>query len=139
MINAEKQYEYVCEQINARNQYIMEYFKTFLQLFSGIVGGSIWLSLTHQISHLSRGKLAILSTVLAVLVALVTIIIILANLRSWRGHRLAQARLDADNPEPWRIQPPRVLRSSVAEGAMMAAMVIAVIVFGVFNPFLLSN
>src|SRR5690349_4267879 len=36
MISAEKQYEYACKQIDARNEYIMAYCKTFLQLFSGI-------------------------------------------------------------------------------------------------------
>lgn len=44
MVSDEKQYESVSTQVRYLNDKILESFNLYLKLFSGIVGGSIWLS-----------------------------------------------------------------------------------------------
>jgi len=71
MISEEKQYEYVGSIVTDRIDRIRDAFKLFLQLFSIIVGGSIWLSM-QKISPDARQTYLLVSDTLVCLVIFVT-------------------------------------------------------------------
>ena len=71
MISDEKQFEFVSAQISFFGQRQLDVFKLFLQLFSAIVGGSIWISLNKEILDANKAKLAWLSIISVWLILLI--------------------------------------------------------------------
>jgi hypothetical protein len=135
MVSDDKQYEFVSSQVQVYNQRIADAFKLFIQLFSAIVGGSVWLSIQSHIATRSA-RYERLSDILAVLVAVFCTISVLENLRAWRGYRSAQSRLGGiDEAGKPRIPGPRGFQSSLEEGTMIATMFSAAGLFCYFNPF----
>jgi hypothetical protein len=49
-VSREKQYEYVTNQIVRSGQYSRQAFRHYVQVYSAIVGGSIWLSMDARIT-----------------------------------------------------------------------------------------
>jgi TRAP-type C4-dicarboxylate transport system permease small subunit len=135
MVSDDKQYEFVSSQVQVYNQRIADAFKLFIQLFSAIVGGSVWLSIQSHINTKSV-RFERLSDILVILVAVFCTISILENLRAWRGYREAQSRLGGtDEAGQPRIPGPKDFRNSKEEGTMMATMFLSAGLFCYFNPF----
>ncbi len=96
MISEEKQYEYIGSVITDRLDRARDAFKLFLQLFSAIAGGSIWLSM-QKILDSTRDTYILVSDALVVLVFVVTGTMVYEALRGWWGYRDALSRFDGDN------------------------------------------
>jgi len=135
MISDEKQFEFVSAQISFFGQRQLDVFKLFLQLFSAIVGGSIWISLNKEILDANKAKLAWLSIILVWLILFIISVFAGENLRSWHGYRKASARLDDDNPnQEHRIPPPRWWPRMMWEIVAISGMAVAALLFSIFNP-----
>ncbi len=137
MISAEKQYDFITSQIAARLKEARDAFKLFIQIFTAIVGGSVWLATTEKIQPAAKSQYAILSSLVVVVVAIAMIVMVLDALRGWYANRKAQVLLGGldDNGRP-NIPPPRIPPSGVSEMAMIATMIIASSGFCLFNPFI---
>jgi hypothetical protein len=135
MVSVDKEYEFVSEQIRFHVDKVYESFKLFIQLFSAIVGGSIWLS--------AQGSPKVttyiyLSDFLVFLIAAPSIIMIVEHWRAWRGYRHAQNRLggkDENGKELIPLPSPILSWSSATEFAMIGTMIIGTCLFWVWNPF----
>jgi hypothetical protein len=138
-VSIDKEYEFVSSQVQEYNRRIADAFKLFVQLFSLIVGGSVWLSIQNQNTLSKSGGYARLSDILVVLVAVYCAFSIWENLRAWRGYRFAQSRLggldEKGNP---RIPPPQTFKAASEEAGMMITILIAAVLFCFFNPFAIS-
>jgi hypothetical protein len=131
MISEEKHYEYLGSVIINRLQLVRDAFKLFLQLFSAIVGGSVWLSLQTTITPATKHRLGTVSDALVWLVILVTGIMVLEALRSWWDYRVELSKLDGGK---YPIPRPKA-RAMKAEAAMLICMIAAGVIFSLFNPF----
>jgi hypothetical protein len=138
MIPDEKQYEFLTSQIAARDQKAVDtYFKLFLQFFSAIVGGSIWLSLQKGIKSEDRLIYVTLSDVLVAILAVVSVALVVENFRAWWGYRRALSRLVGKTDAGENIVPlPKVFPAAIMETIVGCAMLIACASFLWFNPFL---
>jgi hypothetical protein len=100
MVSEDKEFEYVTSQIVKHVQRSVDAFKLFTQLFSAIVGGSIWLSTQRNVSPAAAKTYSHLSGWLVVLVTVIASVMIIDNYRVWYGFRLAQSRLVPTVPPP---------------------------------------
>jgi hypothetical protein len=132
MVSDEKQYEFVTSQIAAQIERIVAGFKLFIQLFSAVVGGTVWLKL--QIKEPIPAGYIWLSDALVSLITVTTFLMVLMNLLSWFGYRRAQCDLVGKNKVGSYIVPLPKWKSSLTELAMMFTMVAAMILFWCFNP-----
>jgi len=136
MITPDKEYEFVSSQVRYHNEKIIEAFNLFIKLFSAVIGGSIWLRLQPGFDAAQGATYARMSNVLVTFLAAIACLMVAENLKSWHGYRWAQARLGGlDDKGEFRIPPPRTVRASVSEGAMMLTMVAAALLYWLFNPF----
>src|SRR5258708_1235649 len=92
IVPVEKEYEYVSAQVRFHMDKIFDAFKMFIQVFSAIVGGAIWLSLQEAIRPRTH-MYVVLSDWLVILLAVVSCAIVAENWRAWRSNRHAQSRL----------------------------------------------
>jgi hypothetical protein len=127
MISDEKQYEFVTSQIKLQTERIYDAFKLFVQVFSAIVGGSVWLSM--QKPPTTSQNYAFLADSIAILAAFITVVMILLNVISWFGYRKELTRLAPNVP------PPKLFPATVIEAAMICSMIAAAALFVWFNPF----
>ena len=135
MISPDKQFEFVTTQISAQIDRIYDAFKRFIQLFSAIVAGTVWLATEVKISGATRASYATITDVLVGLVALVTTVLILGNLHSWWGYRRAQMRLTQDDINlDYRVPPPKLYPSCTVETAMLVCVAAAYFLFWWDNP-----
>jgi len=132
MISPEKQFEFITRQIAANTTRMYDAFKLFVQLFSAIVGGSVWLSIQHASA---ANAYANILNVLAFLVTVIAALTVIVNLSSWYRYREAQSLLTADAPSPeLRAPPPRFWPSAVVQIGQVLCMLAACILFWIFNP-----
>jgi hypothetical protein len=131
MVSEDKEFEYVTSQIVKHVERSVDAFKMFTQLFSAIVGGSIWLS-TQHVSPAAAKTYSNLSVCLVVLVTIIASLIIWENYRVWRGFRAAQSRLVPHVPLPKR-------GSEKTKWMMTVCMVGGCVAFWWFNPFNVSQ
>ena len=103
MIGEEKQYEYVGSVVTDRLDRARDAFKLFLQLFSAIVGGAIWLN-TQHIALEARSNYVLVSDVLVALVTFVTGTMVYRAIKGWWGYRLALSKFDCGSTQ---FLPPR--------------------------------
>ncbi len=134
MISEEKQYEYLGRVLTDRLNRIFDSFKLFLQLFSTIVGGSIWLSM-QNVSPNARHRYIVASDTLILLVILVTGVMVFEAQRGWWGYRKTLSEFDGGNHP---IPPPKWTRRWT-EIVMLLGMVASGVVFALFNPFAVSS
>jgi hypothetical protein len=138
MVTDDKQYEFVSKQVRYHNEKIIGAFKLFIQLFSAIIGGTIWLSLQPHITATRALSYAHISDILVTVLALFSSLWVFENLRAWHGYRGAQHRLGGlDAHGKPKIPAPRLLRASVSEAAMILIIAAATFLFWRFNPFTL--
>lgn len=133
MISEDKQYEYIGTVITDRIDRARDAFKLFLQLFSIIVGGAIWLSM-HEIPDGARYTYIIVSDALVLLLTLVTGTMVYEALRGWWGYREALSSFDGGK---YPIPPPK-RRALASEVVMMFCMVAGASIFIWANPFAIA-
>jgi hypothetical protein len=132
MVSEDKEFEYVTSQIVKHVERSVDAFKMFAQLFSAIVGGSIWLSTQPNISSEALKTYSNLSIGLVCVVTLIASFIILENYRTWRGFRQAQSKLMPHVPQPKR-------RAEMTGRVMIFCMITGCGLFWWFNPFILPS
>ena len=135
MIDGGLEYEFASTQFRWCSDRIGNVFYVFVQTFSAIVAGSIYLSVQpgvrqHVLSY------AVLSDTAVSLSALVTLVLIWETHASRRGYRERISHLGGKDTEGKFHVPlpksPRVLVEQVMTFAILAAS----LAFGVFNPFM---
>jgi hypothetical protein len=72
----------------------------FVQLFSAIVGGAIWLSSQPTVTSEASKIYINLSNVLVSLVTLIASVMVFEDYRIWWGYRIAQSKLVPHVPKP---------------------------------------
>jgi hypothetical protein len=131
MVSEEKHFEFAVSVVAERHQATRNAFKLFLQLFSVIIGGSIWLTMQPTFSASAKGKFIFVSDTLVLLVIIVTGAMVLEDLRGWWNYREVLAKFSYENHP---ISRPK-LRAVLIEAIMLLCMGVAGIIFIVFNPF----
>ncbi|MGJ0535326.1 hypothetical protein [Methylocystis sp.] len=130
MISDEKQYEFVGSMLKDRLDRGRDALRLFLQLFSAIVGGSIWLSI-QDLTPAGRMAYERASNALIVLLIVVTGAMIWRATAGWWGYRQKLSEFEFENhPAP----PPKCV-AILAEALMLICMVAAGGFFIYFNPF----
>lgn len=130
MISDEKQYEFIGSMLKDRLDRGRDALRLFLQLFSAIVGGSIWLSI-QDITPAARVAYERASNALIVLLIVVTGAMIWRATAGWWGYRQKLSEFQFENhPAP----PPKYV-AILAEALMLICMVVAGGFFIYFNPF----
>ena len=124
-ISDEKRYEFITEQLRYVNEKIIEAFQMFVKIMSAIVAGLIILE-TQDVSAPTRTLVADLLPWLFLLVGLSSLILILVNLRSWWGYRIAESALVGRD----KVPPPRFPRSCSGELVMMFV-IVAITLMGI--------
>jgi hypothetical protein len=113
-------------------------FKLFIQMFSGVVGGSALLRL--QYADKVPSAFVWLSDALAILVVVTATIFLLDHYRSWRGYRLALSEVAGKDHRGKRIiPPPSFVKSGWAFSTMILVMALALTGFIFFNPLQIPN
>src|SRR5260370_39791110 len=92
MVSVDKEYESVSAEVRLHTEKLFESFKLFIQMFSAIVGGSIWLSLQPSIG-LRAHTYATISSLLVLLIAILCLVMVFQEKRTAMGYRKAQSRL----------------------------------------------
>jgi hypothetical protein len=130
ILSTDKHCELLSANIRDCNARITDGFKLFVQMFTGIVGASIWLRLQHQ-GVLEQSTFAWLADGAAFVVVATCIVIIIDNLRSWYQYR---GRLTDVSGGVTIVPLPDLRKSAKIEAAMLTVMVAAFILFCIFNP-----
>ena len=136
MIADEKQYEFLTSQIGKLADRSIDAFKLFLQIFSAIVGGSIWLSVQGTVTPVSRHRYILLSDAVVVVLSLIVIVMVCDNLRSWFGYRTAVSDLaGTDDSGIDRIGRPHMFPAALSESAILLGIGLVAALFCIANPF----
>ena len=135
-ISNDKHYEYVSAQARYHIDKMTLLFNFAVKGFSAVIGGSVWLSVSHNIVPNRAKEYAMLSNVLMWSILIVSIIMILDNFRSWYGYRKAQSKVAGKSVTGEPIVPgPRVFPAIITEIGMIIIMLVICLCFTTFNPF----
>ena len=122
----DKEHDFVRARIVQFGQRTYGWFKTFIQTYSAIVGGSVWLRLKFK--EPAPIEYAHLSSALVFLLFLISLVIIIDSHISWCGYR---DRLYVLEPKVG----PRKFKSLITPTLMLFVMAVATVGFVCFNPF----
>ena len=131
----EEHYKFITTQIIRRDHLAIEYLKTYVQFFTAIVAGSVWLR-THA-EHpikLYLKKYTFLSNAMVLIAAALTIVLVFNNLRSWYGYRQAQAVIATDSNK-FFVPTPKRSTIYYMESVVVISVVLSSIAFVYANPF----
>ena len=133
-VDLDKRYEFVTISSRYHNEKIIEVFQLFIKLTTAIVAGVVYITLSKLPSDKQVAlSLAAIATEAAVSIVCVTIII--SNLRSWWGFRVAESEIvGKDTTGNYMVNKPKFPRSCLSEIAMVAAIVLTFIGFIYVNP-----
>ncbi len=132
-LSADTHCEMITQHIRDCNKRISDSFKLFVQLFSAIVGASVWLSL--QTTTAPKGTFAWLADGISFLALVVCAVTIIDNLRAWHNYRAALSKVAGKDKSGKLIVPPPKLRTAATvETAMLVVMLISWVLFTCFNP-----
>jgi hypothetical protein len=133
MLSDDAQYRWLTSQIADRVNKCTDALKLFVQMFSAIVGGSIYLASAQTLTPAMPLTYRWLSSVATLLLTGVCVAIIIDARRSWCGYRRSLTTLFPEIPAP------KVIRSSFVPAVMVLGMLIAAALFCCwFNPFVAS-
>ena len=132
MLSDDKHCEILAAGIRDKSSAMYDGFKLFVQLFSGIVGGSILLRLQYRDQMPS--KFVELSDFLVVFVVVTGAIIIGDNFRSLWEYRETLSKSAGNRAGKPVIPRPDICWSGVTFFTMLGVMVLALIGFICFNP-----
>ncbi|MER9306550.1 hypothetical protein [Mesorhizobium sp. M0496] len=130
-VDEDTQYEYISNVVDKKLEYTRDALKLYIQSFTLIVGGSIWLNTQIPQNSTSRGQYTALSNVIVILLLWVTGVVVFEALRSWYRFRQKMAEFDAT---PYKIPKPSRPWWG-AETAMLLGMICSTILFLLYNPF----
>jgi hypothetical protein len=130
MIDDNRRYEFVTTQIRYHNEKMIEAFNRLIQLFTAIVGGSIWLSLQPRPAGVPLRDYSTISDTLVLALAAISALNIINDLLAWFGFRQTESSLVGHN----KLPPPHVIRSCWMEYLMLIGMLAATVAFWRFNP-----
>lgn len=130
MISDEKRYTFITEQLRYHNEKILQAFGLYVKLFSGIIGGLIWLYTQENIDENIKQDLRGIALWLIVLIAVSVGIGITANIRSWWEYRKVESVLVGP-----QILPGPKFRSLSSELCMFAVIIGSVIIYAKYWPF----
>ena len=138
MLSAEKHCEILSDNIRDKSSAMYDGFKMFIQMYSGIVGGSVLLRL--QFGNKIPDKFIWLSDALVALIVLTSSVVILDHFRSWWGYRVAlSASAGRDLHGKLVVTHPKLLLSARTIFVMIVVMLISWGGFIWFNPLQASN
>lgn len=130
-VSEDKQYEYIAGVVNNRLEYTRDALKLYIQTFTVIVGGSIWLNTQSGINSALKWKYILLSNAIVFLVFFVTAAMVFEALRSWYRFRQKMSEFDA---APYSIPAPKFPWLG-AETVMLLGMLGSAVLFFCYNPF----
>lgn len=135
MVSPEKQFEHVTARIRQHEENRLAAFRLFIQNFSAILGGSIYLAMDRKFGVEASFAFTYLSMTAVGVLTIVASLMIVANYATWWGYRKAQTvLLDGKIPGPEQSTFQRLI-----EIPMIIAMFIACGTFWAFNPFTLLS
>jgi hypothetical protein len=133
-VSGDTEFKWVTSQIDAHRELRDSTFRIYVQTFSAIVAGTIWLSVQRRYSTgallaQENHRFAALTVGAACLLALVSAVMLWESLRGWRSYRTAQHSLARHVPLPkwWPL--------SIAWVMMIVAVLGGTCLFWWFNPF----
>lgn len=133
-LSTDKHCEMLTAHIRDCNARITDGFKLFVQLFSAIVGAAVWLRL-QQYQPTLPSTYIWLTDGLTLVVVFTCGIIVADNLRSWYGYRVRLSDVAGRDKQGNLIVPrPNLLTAAPIEATMLVVMILALILFCVFNP-----
>jgi hypothetical protein len=130
----EEHYKFIVSQIAVRDMRSYEYLKTYVQFFSAIVGGSVWLRTQSHFNKAHLARYTLLSDLVMALGCFVTVMLIIDTFKSWHGYRRAQAQI-ARIEGKFHVPDPKVAAGLLMELGCLLCVIISTIGFLVFNPF----
>jgi hypothetical protein len=134
MISNDEQYKYLTSQISHRVERPIVVTRFFVQTFSAIVGGSIYLARGAQLGGKEHIRYIYLSDAATIVLTLVCFVVIADARRSWYGYRRELTNLGGRNERGTsNIQPPSWI-AHIADAAMALGIMAACCVFCWFNP-----
>jgi hypothetical protein len=138
MLSIDKHCEMLSNSIRDKSAAMYDGFKLFIQMFSGVVGGSVLLRVQHG-GKVPYGFVES-SNMVAAIIVITTAIIIWDHYRSWHGYRVTLHELAGtdDHGKPC-IPKPRFVTSGLAFSAMLVAMAFSLLGFVAFNPLQIPN
>lgn len=96
-------FSHICAQTNYFNDKLTEAFTFFVQTYTVIVGGCIWLAIQKDLKPISREAEIWLSNGLVILLTIVTLARVIGNLTAWWGARKMQHKILSSVPLPHRF------------------------------------
>lgn len=131
----DEHYKFLTAQIAARDMRPVEYLKLYIQFYTAVIGGSIWLRSQHPTQDRPvLARYAILSDTLMVLGSIVTILLVIDCFKSWHGYRKAQANF-AKQFETFDVPHPKLKAGIFMELGIISCVTATALIFMVFNPF----
>ena len=130
MVPKEKIYEFLTSQAAIRSDRSIDAFKLFVQMFSAIVGGCIWLSIAQKSAQSARVEYVLLTNVAVAILFVVVTAMVGDNLRSWYSYRKQIAALGTGVG----FSKPNMFSSALSEAAMLLGAFVACGLFIAFNP-----
>lgn len=134
MISDEKIFDFVSKRVEQTSADTEAGLKLFLPMYSAVLGGSIWLS--DKLGKTVPSKYEYLSDALISLLTLVCIYIVVDNLRAWWGYRNQLFELSKKSAH--KIPRPQWW-AAIMEVVLCAAMLVACVMFILFNPLTASG
>lgn len=128
-VSADTEFNWLTSQIAAHREMPMPAFGLFIQTYSAIVGGSIWLSYEKGLAAAARGRFIVLTDVAVIILAATISVLVWESWRGWKSYRTTHSEILG-------IAPPKAFLAGRIWFAMIIAMVMAAAVFCLYNPFL---
>ena len=122
-------FKHLCEQTRYFYDKFTESFSQFIQSFSLLIGGCIYVLATKELQGVNHNALILLSDAIVALLVAGTLIRMLGHMVAWWGYRKMQHKIYLDVPAPsgWR--------SCWLELGMAKIVAVAGVAFCYFNPF----
>ena len=132
MLTVDKHCEFLTAHIRDKSQNMYDGFKLFVQLFSALVAGAVFLMLNDSGGLASR--FASLAEAVALLILVATGVIIAENARSWHEFRRRLSEVAGRNRKRELLIPLPKQNATTVQYVMFAVMVVATVAFWLFNP-----
>jgi hypothetical protein len=133
MLSTDKHYEMLSHNVRHTSAGMYDSFKLFIQMFSGVVGGSVLLRTQATLPSL-RASIADLSVVLAAMIVIAVAVMLIDQYRLWFGYRRALSKVAGIDEGGNSIAEPDPVTSRITLAVMIISMVFSLVGFIIFNP-----
>src|SRR5690242_3363677 len=117
-VTRDAEFSWLTSQIAAHRAMPMPAFALFIQTFSAIIGGSIWLSYEKKVDAVAKWRFVVLTDAAVIILAATISVLVWASWRGWKSYRSTHSKIMGLNP-------PETFFPGISWFAMIAAMVIA--------------